>query len=426
MSLPLYDSDESARPESTPPRPTKRPLFLAPLVIGFFGGLLGVVFSGIAGIFPANVSDDQIIPNDQMEMRSAMAEDSLLVDLVEKNSPGVVSVVITKDVPIIRQQPLNPFGGFPFFFGPEGLPSPLEEENETREQQVGSGSGFFVSSDGLIVTNRHVVSDMDASYTIITKGGTEYPATVLARDPNNDIAVLKIEAKNKDEVFPTLTLGDSDAIKVGQTAIAIGNPLGEFANSVSRGIISGLGRNVDASSGFGEEERLSNIIQTDAAINPGNSGGPLFGLNQAVIGVNVAVAQGAENIGFALPINSVKRVIEEVRTTGRISTPYLGVRHALVNASIQAENNLPEEYGALVIRGQSVTDLAVLPNSPADKAGIREGDVILEIDGTKIDEDHPLGSLIGNHKVGDEVTVKILSKGDTKDIRVRLEERPQE
>lgn len=382
------------------------------LVLGFIGGLLGVVFADTAKIF---APDDGGSGGTTLEEKvNVVTEDEALIDLVEQTSPGVVSVVITKDV----RARVSPFGDFPFFFDPFGF-NAAPREGTMEKQQVGSGSGFFATTDGLIVTNKHVVSDPEAEYTVTVQGGKEYPATVLARDPNNDIAVLKVEGSG----FPALTLGDSDALRVGQTAIAIGNPLGEFANSVSRGIISGLGRNVSASSGFGEEERLSNIIQTDAAINPGNSGGPLFNLNREVIGVNVAIARGAENIGFALPINSVKRIIEQVRTNGKITTPYLGVRYVLVNEQIQKENNLPHDYGALVLRGASMTDLAVIPGSPADKAGILENDIILEVDGQKIDLDHSLGALVGNKNVGDEVTLKVWHRGETRDMKVRLEER---
>lgn len=347
-----------------------------------------------------------------------IAEDQAIIDLVEQNSKGVVSIIITKDVPRVRSFFDSPF---PFFFDPFGgaQPDRPNQQRQTQRQQVGSGSGFFVSRDGLILTNKHVVSDPRAEYTIITNDGKEYPARVLAQDPNNDIAVMKVEGND----FPALSLGDSNAIRVGQTVIAIGNPLGEFANSVTRGIISGLQRNVLARAEFGEEEQLTDIIQTDAAINPGNSGGPLFNISGQVIGVNVAVAQGAENIGFALPINPVKRIVEEVRTTGKISTPYLGIRYIMLNETLKEENNLPFDYGALVLRGENMTDFAVLPGSPADKAGIMENDIILEINGTKVDENHPLANLIASHKVGEEIVLKVWHKGDTKDIKVKLEER---
>lgn len=338
---------------------------------------------------------------------TVLSEESAVADLVEKNSPGVVSIVISKDVPKVRS-----FFGFPFFDSETG-------NAETKKQKVGSGSGFFVSSDGLIVTNKHVVADEEADYTVLLGNGDEYKATVLARDPSNDIAVIQIEGKD----FPVLTLGDSEKIRVGETIIAIGNPLGEFENSVSRGIVSGLRRNLDAGSGLGDSEHLSEIIQIDAAINPGNSGGPLFNLAGEVIGVNVAMAQGAENIGFSLPINQIKRIVEQVRTTGRLSFPYLGVRSITLDDELKKKTGLPFNYGALVLRGQTVTDFAVVPGSPADKAGIVENDIILEIDGKKVDTDHSLVSFMAQYSVGDEVTVKLWHKGEVKDVTVKLEER---
>lgn len=278
---------------------------------------------------------------------------------------------------------------------------------------------FFASADGLVVTNKHVVSDEAATYTVVVNGGKEYEAKVLGKDPNNDIAILKVEGTD----FPVLPLGDSDAIKVGQIAIAIGNPLGEFANSVSRGIVSGVQRDVTAGSGFGQEERLTNIIQTDAAINPGNSGGPLFNINGQVIGVNVAVAQGAENIGFALPINDVKRIIEQVKTLGRIATPYIGVRHILLTEESAKQLELPYSYGALVLRGQNITDFAVIPGSPGDKAGLVENDIILEINGKKIDQNNTLSKIISQYNVGEELTLLVWHKGDTKEVKLTLEEK---
>ncbi len=405
---------------------SERSRFPIVFVIAALSGLIGGLFSSFAlrlyeqeksKMFQgAEKQDDSAAP-----ISTAMiGEDAIITSLVEKNAAGVVSIVITRDVPKVRSFYNSPFGGgFPFFFDPFGGGAQGDgDDTATEKRQIGSGSGFFISADGLIVTNKHVVSDEQAEYTVIISGGQEYPAKVLARDPNNDIAVIKIDGMD----FSAATLGDSDQIKVGQTVLAIGNPLGEFANSVSRGIVSGLKRNVSAGSGFGDSERLTDIIQTDAAINPGNSGGPLFALDGTVIGVNVAMASGAENIGFALPINSVKRVIEQVRTTGKISTPYIGVRYVMLGESIQKENDLPYAYGALILRGQRITDFAVIPGSPADKAGLVENDIILEINREKIDGNH-LGSIIGKYDVGDEITLKVWHKGEEKEVKVKLEER---
>lgn len=403
---------------------TRSHTFLFFVVVILFGFIGGVLSPTVMTFYREHVAK-RITMNEEKNVPAVpsktknVSSDNLITDLVEQNSAGVVSIVISKDVSKIRTFESDPFQGFPFFTPFQAPQNNNQNGGSTGKQKIGSGSGFFVSADGMIITNKHVVSDEQADYTVIANGGKEYPAKVLARDPNNDIALLKIEGNN----FPALTLGDSDALKVGQTVVAIGNSLGEFSDSVTSGIISGLKRSVSAGSNLGMEERLTNIIQTDAAINPGNSGGPLFSISGEVIGINVAMAQGAENVGFALPINSVKRVIEQVRTTGKISTPYIGVRYIMLNDTIQKDNNLPYNYGALILRGQNMTDFAVVPGSPADKAGLIENDVILEINGTKIDETHPLTSVVGGYTVGDEITLKVWHKGDTKDVKVKLEER---
>lgn len=402
-------------------------LLFGAVVFGFVGGLLSpLAVSYYQAHFakPALLDEKNITKQESDTSDIAAEADKVVTDLVEKNSPGVVSIVISKDVSKIRGFSGSPFGGgFPFFFDPfnsQGQGSGSADSGKTEKQKVGSGSGFFVTADGLIVTNKHVVADDQADYTVIVSGGKEYSAKVLARDPSNDIAVLKIDGNG----FPALTLGNSDQIKVGQAVIAIGNPLGEFADSVTKGVISGLKRSVSAGSGMGGvEEQLTDIIQTDAAINPGNSGGPLFNLSGTVIGVNVAMAQGAENIAFALPINQVRRIVDQVRTTGKISVPYLGVRYIILNDAVQKTNNLAYNYGALVLRGQKMTDFAVIPGSPADKAGLIENDIILEINGTKVDNTHPLSNLVSQYNVGDEITLKVAHKGGVKDVKVKLEER---
>ncbi len=407
------------------------------LVISFFFGLLGGVLGWWVG--PRIASDLKLpLPPAFRDMANkgsggatslttlppaVSSEESLLVSLVDKNTPGVVSVVISKDVPKYRSFFDDP--NFPFFFGQPfgggsgGSDNSNQGQGATEKQTVGEGSGFFVSSDGTIVTNKHVVEDLQADYTVITSDQKEHPAKVLARDPVQDIAIIKIDGSG----FPALDLGDSSNLHVGQTAVAIGNSLGEFSNTVSRGIISGLKRSLVAGSGLGDSERLSGIIQTDAAINPGNSGGPLLDLSGQVIGINVAMAQGAQNIGFAIPINSVKNALKEVKDTGKISAPFLGIRYVPITEDIQKANNLPFSYGALVLRGQNMTDLAVVPGSPADKAGVVENDIILEIDGVKLDDQNQLSDVIGTKHAGDTVTLKVWHKGVTTDVKATLDER---
>ena len=233
-----------------------------------------------------------------------------------------------------------------------------------------------------------------------------------------DVAILKIDKEN----LPTVTLGDSDNLNIGQTVIAIGNSLGEFSNTVSKGIVSGLKRQVETGGIFGKTEILDEVIQTDAAINSGNSGGPLFDLNGKVIGINVAMAQGAENIGFTIPINQIKDIYQSVKDTGRIIRPYLGVRYFLINEEVQSMNNLLVNHGAIIIKGNQKTEPAIAPDSPAEKAGLAEYDIILEIDGEEITQKNPLAKIISKKKVGQTVTLKVLSKGSEKTLKVILEE----
>ncbi len=351
------------------------------------------------------------------------AGDEQIVQTVQNSSPSVVSIVISKDVPKLRQ--ITPFMS-PFLDNGSGgvdtaPPNPGSGNGGTNKQMIGAGSGFFISEEGLIATNKHVVSEDGASYTVITSDGKEHPAEVVARDPARDLAVIRLTDKS---TYPALPLGDSDAIQIGQTAIAIGNSLGQFSNTVSKGIISGLQRDITAGSGLGgATEQLANIIQTDAAINPGNSGGPLLDASGKVIGINVAVAQGAQNIGFALPINQVQRIISQVQKTGKITVPFLGVRYVYINSDIAKSNGIGIDHGALILRGDNRTDLAVVPGSPADKASLVENDVILAVNGKTVDATHPLNDLLADFNPGDTVTLSIWHKGATQDIPVKLEER---
>jgi serine protease Do len=348
------------------------------------------------------------------------SQESRIVDIVDAASPAVVSVIATRDVPVMERyyEEYSPFGdSFSFRV-------PRWRQDGTREQEVGGGTGFLVSADGLVVTNRHVVSDASAEYAVFTSEGERHEVEVVARDPFIDIAVLQITDESSAESYPYLTFGNSGTLAPGQTVIAIGNALNEFRNSVSVGVVSGLSRSIVAGSGRGQVERLNEVIQTDAAINPGNSGGPLLNTDGQVIGVNVAVAQGTENIGFALPADVVSGIVASVKEYGEIVHPYLGVRYIQVNESLAERNNLSVEYGALVQRGRTREDLAVVPGSPADKAGIEENDIILSVDGQRITPEQTLGELIRRQSVGETVELTLLHDGTRETLTVTLERAP--
>jgi S1-C subfamily serine protease len=346
------------------------------------------------------------------------SQEEAIIKVVKEASPAVVSVIITKDIPKLKLYYENPFKEF-FEDLPFEFKVPRWKQEGYEKKQIGGGTAFFVSKDGLLLTNAHVVSDEEAEYTVFTNDGKSYSAKVLARDKIRDLAILKVEGNN----FPALKLGNSERLQIGQTVIAIGNALGEFRNTVSVGVISGLGRKVTASGG-GMVETIENVIQTDAAINPGNSGGPLLNLKGEVIGVNFAMASGAENIGFAIPINSAKRNIEQVKKYGKILIPFLGVRYVLINETLQKENNLPVNYGAWIVRGAG-GESAIFPNSPAEKIGLKEGDIILEFNREKITLDNPLAKIIMKYEPGDKVTLKVLRNGKELIFRVVLGEFPQ-
>jgi len=338
--------------------------------------------------------------------------DQPIISTIEKVNPAVVSVIVTKDVPVYERY-YDSWGPFSIF------DIPRVRENGTEEREVGGGSGFIVSKEGMIVTNRHVVDDEEARYSILLNDGTAYDVDVLARDAQLDIAILKI-SKPLENDLTYVTFGDSDSLRLGETVIAIGNALAEFRNSVSVGVVSGLSRSIVASDSMGQSENLDQVIQTDAAINPGNSGGPLLNVNGEVIGINVAASRGADNIGFALPANLVKGVVESVQQHGEIIRPFLGVRYAMITQRMAEQNKLDVDYGALVVRGQNPEDLAVMPGSPADKIGITENTIILSIDGEDL-RGRDLVTVLRNKTVGQKIELKILQKGEEKTVTVTLD-----
>lgn len=345
-----------------------------------------------------------------------------VINAVQKASPAVVSIVISKDVPVIEQCPYDPFSNLPqefqqFFNIGGGSQFYQPCQKGTQKQDVGGGSGFIITSDGLILTNKHVVSDTSADYTVFTNEGKKYSAKVLARHPSLDLAVVKIVASG----LPTVDIGDSSGLKLGKTAIAIGNALGEYRNTVSVGVISGLARTITASDGAGQSETIDNVIQTSSAINPGNSGGPLLNLSGQVIGINVAMVSGAQNIGFAIPINAAKKSIESVSTSGQIRVAYLGIRYVMLDSDLAKKYKVSQTSGALVKR--DANSFAVEPNSPADKAGLKEGDVITKVDGKDLNDDNPLRSVIAQKNPGDAMALTVIRDGKEINLDVILGER---
>lgn len=287
--------------------------------------------------------------------------------------------------------------------------------------QTGAGSGIIISKDGYILTNRHVVPEGTSHVTVVLADGRELDnVAVVGRDPFNDIAFLKVKGETN---LPAAQIGDSSAVEPGQQVVAIGNALGEFRNSVTTGIISGIGRPIQAASEGGvSAEKLENLFQTDAAINPGNSGGPLVNLKGEVIGINTAIAEEGEGIGFAIPLNDVKGMIKTVLEQGKVVKPYLGVRYVMLSPEVAKQLNLQVSQGAYVNGGSGGE--AVLPGSPASKASIRQGDVITKMNGQALSEDKSLASSLAQFSPGDEVVLTILRDGKQQDVKVTLDAYP--
>jgi serine protease Do len=340
---------------------------------------------------------------------------SPIVEIAKRVCPAVITVIVSKDLPKAEN-----FYSFPYA-GKEFIMPKLEkgEKGKTQKTQIGGGSGFIVSEDGYVFTSNHVVSDTTADYTVIVDPKHKYHAKVLSRNPINDTAVLKIEGEN----FPYLEMDDSNNIELGEEVVAVGNALGEFTDTLSAGIVSGLSRFITAFGGIDHQmQNLRGLIQTDAAINPGNSGGPLVNMEGKVIGINTAMIAGAENIGFAIPINYAKKDFEEVKKFGKIIVPFLGVKYVLLSKELAEANKLPVHDGALVVREQ-LGESPVVKGSAADKAGVKEWDIILECSGEKITTKNPLANLLAKCKVGKETTLMVLRDGKKIELSVMLEEK---
>jgi serine protease Do len=360
-------------------------LFMS-LIFGFLGGL-----SAISFYFSQNPNLN--IPGvSQGNTVIQVKEDSDVIDAVDKILPSVVSIVSIKNVRGV-------FGNV--------------------SQEKGGGTGFVLTSNGLIMTNKHVVSDTSAEYHVFTNDGSSYVAKVQSIDPIMDLAIIKIDAKN----LKAVDFGKSDDLEIGQRVIAVGNALGEFQNTVTTGIISAVERSIQAGDSLGNNaERLDGLLQTDAAINPGNSGGPLLNLAGQVVGINTAVASlsQSQGIGFAIPIDFARTALKSYEKYQEIVRPYLGIRFVQLTPEIASANDLKVERGALVYSSDG--QVSVISGSPADKAGISEGDIITKLGGENITATRGLIQLLQRHMPGDEVDISYVRDGKTVTLKIKLGE----
>lgn len=342
----------------------------------------------------------------------AAGDNEVIIDVVAKVAPAVVTINVTSNA----SQSQFPGRGN----GPQGF------------VQRGTGSGVIIEPDGLILTNHHVVDDADTVSVVLADGRT-LDGTVAGIDTYTDLAFVKVDATG----LPTAQLGDSSAIRIGQLAIAMGDPLGEFPGSVSSGIVSGLDRSVVVSDNRGGATRLNHLIQTDAAINPGNSGGPLLDGDGLVIGIDTAQAGAAQGIGFAIPIDLAKPIIEQVRAGEPIARPWIGIYYQQIDGQVAQDNDLGVTDGAWIHvstqgqgqgegQGQDAPPDPIVADSPAATAGLQAEDIITAIDGQTIDREHPLDLVLLTHGPGDTVTLTVLRDGASQNVDVTLGTRPAE
>ncbi len=388
-----------AQVNSKQPDPIKRITILTFILL-----LIASSAAGFVGGWYGSQGRSQL--DDKSSQQIVLSESQLISQLARDVGPSAVSVNVISQTTRVGLFGLTP----------------------SREQSA--GTGIVLSEDGVIVTNRHVVPAGATEVTITLSDGTELDNVEIigrtgASDPL-DVAFLKVKDTKGKKLQPA-KIGDSSKVQVGDKIIAIGNALGQFQNSVTSGIISGFGRNLlAADESGGNSETLQNLFQTDAAINQGNSGGPLVNMQGEVIGINTAVAASgqAENIGFAIPIDDIKGLINNVLTKGKVERPYLGIRYVSLTDDYAYEFNLSVKRGAYIVPSANGQP-SILPNSPASKTGLKEKDIITKIDNQAIDEKHSLTSLIGKRSVGDEVTLTVMREGKEEQMKVRLEAAPQ-
>lgn len=367
----------------------KSSFLIVAIILGALVGL-GLYQASSKGLLPLNNSLTLGGNSNTERNVTVIKEENAVIDAVAKASPSVVAIGAT-------QQALNPFDPFS---APSG-------QNNTI------GTGFVVSDKGIIVTNKHVVSDTSLKYNVVTGDGKKFQITKIYRDLVLDLAIVQIDGTD----LKALELGDSSKLKVGQTMIAIGNALGRFTNTVTTGVVSGLGRRVVAGDPYsGSVESLDNLIQTDAAINPGNSGGPLLNSAGQVIGMNVATTEGAQNIGFAIPINSIKKISDEFVNKGTVSRPFLGISYRFISKDIALLKELPQ--GAYVQQ--------IVPGSPAEKAGLADGDIVTKINDQPVDSESKISDVISSKQIGDKIVMSVWRNNKEIQITTTLQELPSQ
>lgn len=410
------------------------------IILSFIFGTLGSIVADrfiLPSLYRQYIGIPNINGNEDVrpliQPKEEILAESSVIDVAKEVSPSVVSIVVTKELPTYYNNPYDLFFNDPFGADPFSTPQPRtqpEGQPKTEKRKIGGGSGFIITQDGLVFTNKHVVDDPEADYTVITKDGTEYKAEVVTKDPLNDMAVVRMKTKDNKEVsnMPVVKfVSDINNTRVGQMVVAIGNALAEFDNTVTLGVISAKGREITASGGYGTQaEALKGLLQTDASINPGNSGGPLVNLSGEVVGMNTAIASDAQGIGFAIPLDEqiINKVLSQVNKYGRIVRPYLGVRYTMVTPEVNKQYNLGTDKGAWIKADQDLP--AVVANSPASKAGLKGGDIVTRVNGKILDSKLALQDSISEYNPGDVITLTVLRDGKEQEIKVTLEERRDE
>ncbi|PSB11908.1 serine protease [Pleurocapsa sp. CCALA 161] len=414
---PKYDRDRSVVIDSSSPQRRRiLPKSFTALALVLLGAGLGVggdyllanhsVLSGTSAVAESNSATESATQaNNQVpdQSMSVAVANNPIAAIVQQVGPAVVRIDSSRTVKNPQAEMFNdPF--FRNFFGSQGPQIP-----DTRVQQ-GMGSGFIINKNGTILTNAHVVDGAE-KVTVTLKDGRTFEGRVMGRDSVTDVAVVKVNAQN----LPVVKVGDSKALQPGEMAIAIGNPLG-LDNTVTEGIISATGR---SSGQVGIPDKRVNFIQTDAAINPGNSGGPLLNQRGEVVGINTAIIQGAQGLGFAIPIDTAQGISDQLIASGKVEHPFLGIQMVTLTPEVKQQINSNPNSGLSVSDNQGVLVIQVVPGSPADKAGLRAGDVIWQIDGQAVKDADALQQVVESSQVGKNLQLELKRNGQAMNLAVK-------